>query len=115
MLDARALGPSTSSSSAQQNLRRGEEGRSTMSSTLQGFSEETLTELLRALRSRTSGHPDNPGLVASWPGVPEARMSAACGELSSRGHPIFRIAIPGRVTDGWAIRSGTDEPAGSIS
>jgi hypothetical protein len=82
-----------------------------MRSTVHGFSEETLTELLRALRSRTSGHPDNPGLVASWPGVSEAQMSAACGELMRRGHPIFRIAIPGRAADGWAIRSGTEEPA----
>jgi hypothetical protein len=86
-----------------------------MRSTGHGFSEETLTELLRALRSRTSGHPDNPGLVASWPGVPEAQMSAACGELMSRGHPIFRIAIPGRAVPGWAIRSGTDERDGRTS
>jgi hypothetical protein len=76
-----------------------------MRSTRPEFSEETLTELLRALRARTSTHSDNPGLVASWPGVPAARMDAACGELASRGHPVFRIAIPGRVVDGWAIRS----------
>jgi hypothetical protein len=81
-----------------------------MRSTVHVFSEETLTELLRALRARTAGHPENPGLVASWPGVPEALMSAACGELLARGHPIFRIAIPGRSADGWAIRSGTEEP-----
>jgi hypothetical protein len=72
------------------------------------FSDATLTELLRALRARTSGHPDNPGLVASWPGVRETRMDAACGELVGRGHPVFRIAIPGRDRDGWAIRSSTD-------
>jgi hypothetical protein len=49
---------------------------SSMRSTVQVFSEETLIELLRALRR----------------------------------HPIFRIAIPGRSADGWAIRSGTEEP-----
>ena len=81
-----------------------------MRSTQQEFSEETLTELLRALRARTSAHSDNPGLVASWPGVHESRMDAACGELASRGHPVFRIAIPGRVHDGWAIRSSTETP-----
>jgi hypothetical protein len=82
-----------------------------MRSTPVVFSEETLTELLRALRARTSAHPDNPGLVASWPGVREAQMAAACGELASRGHPIFSVSIPGRARDGWAIRSGTEEPA----
>ena len=75
------------------------------------FSEETLAELLRALRARTAGHPDNPGLVASWPGVPEGQMDAACGELTRRGHPMFRTAIPGRARDGWAIRSTTEQPA----
>jgi hypothetical protein len=79
-----------------------------MRSTRQEFSEETLTELLRALRARTSGHPDNPGLVASWPGVPESNMGAACGELAGRGYPVFRVAIPGRSRHGWAIRSATD-------
>ena len=82
-----------------------------MRSTRQEFSEETLTELLRALHARTSRHPDNPGLVASWPGVREARMNAACEELSKRGHPIFRVSIPGRAGSGWAIRSSTEEPA----
>jgi hypothetical protein len=80
-----------------------------MGSTYRVFSEETLTELLRALRARSARHPENPGLVASWPGVPEAQMAAACAELMGRGHPIFRIDIPGRSSDGWAIRSGTDE------
>ena len=72
------------------------------------FSDETLAELLRALQARTSTHPDNPGLVASWPGVRAARMDAACAELVRRGHPLFRAAIPGRSQDGWAIRSATD-------
>jgi hypothetical protein len=79
-----------------------------MRSTHPEFSEETLSELLRALRARTAGHPDNPGLVASWPAVPEARMDNACGELVARGHSLFRIAIPGRARDGWAIRSATE-------
>jgi hypothetical protein len=79
-----------------------------MRTTRQEFSEETLTELLRALRARTSRNPDNPGLVASWPGVPESRMDEACTELAGRGHPVFRVPIPGRSRHGWAIRSGTD-------
>jgi hypothetical protein len=91
-------------------LRRGKEGTDRMRSTHPEFSEETLSELLRALHARTSGHPDNPGLVASWPAVPETRMDAACGELAARGHALFRIAIPGRVHDGWAIRSTTQAP-----
>ena len=90
--------------------RRGEEGTVRMRSTHPEFSEETLGELLRALRARTAGHPDNPGLVASWPAVPETRMDAACGELAARGHSLFRIAIPGRAHDGWAIRSTTEAP-----
>jgi hypothetical protein len=47
-------------------------------------------------------------IVASWPGVRETLMDAACGELAARGHPVFRVAIPGRSRDGWAIRSTTD-------
>jgi hypothetical protein len=79
-----------------------------MRSTHPEFSEETLGELLRALQARTSRHPDNPGLVASWPGVRASRMDAACGELASRGHPVFRTPIPGRVVDGWSIRSSAE-------
>ena len=75
------------------------------------FTDETLGELLRALRARTSSHPDNPGLVASWPAVREGRMNAACGELAGRGHPVFRVAIPGRIHDGWAIRSTEEAPS----
>jgi hypothetical protein len=48
-----------------------------MPSTRHEFSETTLTELLRALRARTSRHPDNPDLIASWPGVREDRIAAA--------------------------------------
>ncbi len=72
------------------------------------FSDATLAELLRALEARTTSHPDNPGLVASWPGVREPRMDAACSELVRLGHPLFRAAIPGRSKDGWAIRGSTD-------
>jgi hypothetical protein len=79
-----------------------------MRSISQEFSEDTLTELLRALRARTSGHPDNPGLVASWPGVVESRMDAACSELASRGYPVFRVPIAGRNRHGWAIPSTAD-------
>jgi hypothetical protein len=86
-----------------------------MPSTLHGFSETTLTELLCAMRARASRHPDNPGLIASWPGVREDRMAAACAELLSRGHPVFRVSIPsanpGRTRDGWALRATPEQPA----
>jgi hypothetical protein len=82
-----------------------------MRSTHPEFSEQTLTELLRALHARTSGHPDNPGLVASWPGVRESQMNAACGELARRGHPVYKVSIPGRARGGWSIRSSADGPA----
>ena len=86
-----------------------------MPSTRDEFSDTTLTELLRALRARTSRHPDDPGLIASWPGVPEDRMAAACAELVGRGHPVFRVSIPsanpGRTRAGWAIDATTEEPA----
>jgi hypothetical protein len=42
--------------------------QSTMPATRHEFSDATLTELLRALRARTSRHPDNPGLIASGRG-----------------------------------------------
>jgi hypothetical protein len=78
------------------------------------FSEATLEELLRALRARTSTHPDNPGLIASWPRVREDRMAAACAVLVNRGHPLFKVSIPtakpGRTRDGWALRAETDDP-----
>jgi hypothetical protein len=91
-------------------LRRGKEGTDSMRSTHPEFSEATLFELLRALRARSSRHPDDPGLVASWPAVRETRMDAACGELAGRGYPVFRIAIPGRKRGGWAIRGTTEAP-----
>ena len=86
-----------------------------MPSTRHEFSDATLTELLRALRARTSGHPDNPGLIACWPGVREDRMASACAELLGRGHPVFRVSIPstnpGATREGWAVRATTEEPA----
>jgi hypothetical protein len=78
------------------------------------FSEQTLDQLLQALHARTASHPENPGLVAFWPGVREERMAAACGELRRRGHPVFRVAIdgalPGVTKDGWAIGAVSDQP-----
>jgi hypothetical protein len=83
-----------------------------MPSTHPEFSEATLTELLRALSARALGDPDNPGLIASWPGVREDRMAAACTELLGRGHPVFQVSIPsanpGRARVGWAVRSRTE-------
>jgi hypothetical protein len=77
------------------------------------FSEAALAELLRALHDRTSKHPDDPGLIASWPAIREDQMAAACAELIRRGHPLFRVLIsrPGFVDarDGWAIRAVSDQ------
>jgi hypothetical protein len=78
------------------------------------FSDRTLAGLLDAMRTRTRHHPDNPGLIACWPGVREDRMAAACAELRRRGHPVFRVAIeggkPGEPREGWAVAAATDEP-----
>ena len=78
------------------------------------FSDRTLTELLSALHARTARHPDNPGLIASWPGVREERMAAACGELRRRGHPVFRVYVEGTkqglTRSAWAIAAYTDQP-----
>ena len=79
------------------------------------FSDHTLSQLLDAMHARTADHPDNPGLIASWPGVREERMAAACAELRRRGYPVFRVAIegvkPGQPRDGWSVAAPTDEPA----
>ena len=81
----------------------------------QQFSEDDLTELLRALRVRAAAFPDNPGLIASWPGVREDQMSAACAELLARGHEVFRVSIPraqsGMSRDVWVLRAATDRPS----
>jgi hypothetical protein len=79
------------------------------------FSEATLSDLLNALQTRISGHPDNPGLIAFWPSVREDRMAAACTELLHRGHPLVRVPVrsahSGRTRDGWAVRVATEDPA----
>ena len=78
------------------------------------FDDRTLEHLLDALRARTTDHPYNPGLIASWPGIREDRMNAACTELWRRGHPVFRVSIdasgasPARY--GWALAGSSDEP-----
>ena len=74
-----------------------------------GFSDETLQELLDALRTRAATHPESPGLIACWPGVRENRMAAGCDELTRRGHAIDRVPVSGLATGttrtGWAVRS----------
>jgi hypothetical protein len=91
---------------------------SDMRATHPEFSDRTLHELLRALHARTTEHPDNPGLIASWPGVREERMAAACAELRRRGHPVFRVSIegakPGQTRDSWAVAATTDEPVSHL-
>jgi hypothetical protein len=75
-----------------------------------GFSAETMGELLRALRARATDHPESPGLIASWPGVLEARMSAACGELRRQGYAVRKVSIarPGaKGRGGWAVGGTT--------
>jgi anti-sigma regulatory factor (Ser/Thr protein kinase) len=69
-----------------------------------------MGELLRALRARAADHPESPGLIASWPGVPESRMPAACAELRRQGHAVHEVAIarPGsRTRRGWAVGGKT--------
>ena len=74
-----------------------------------GFSDEVLIGLLRALRARSASHPDNPWLVAFWPGVREEQMAAACGELIRRGHPITSVPLAGLrrgvARCGWTVRT----------
>jgi hypothetical protein len=71
------------------------------------FSERTLADLLRALRDRAASHPDNPGIIASWPAVREQRMAAACTELQRRGYPVQPVSITGwaseKTRSGWAL------------
>jgi hypothetical protein len=78
------------------------------------FSEQDLVELLEALRARATSHPDNPGLIACWPAVPEHRMASGCRELLRRGHPIRSVSIagwaPGKRRNGWAIQFEIPEP-----
>ena len=78
-----------------------------------GFSDETLQELLAALRARAASHPESPGLIACWPGVRENRMAAGCDELIRRGHAIDQVPLTGATTGAtrtaWAVR-GNDPP-----
>ena len=71
------------------------------------LSEQDLVDLLDALRARAASHPDNPGLIACWPGVPEHRMASGCRELLRRGHAIRSVSIagwaPGKLRNGWAV------------
>ena len=62
------------------------------------FSEQVLAELLDALRARAASHPDNPGIIASWPGVQQHSMAAACSELQRRGYPVQAVSVAG-----WAM------------
>ena len=71
------------------------------------FSEQSLAELLAALRARAASHPENPGLVACWPAVVEHRMAGACRELIRLGYPVKRVSVAvwagGEPRDGWAL------------
>ncbi len=71
------------------------------------LSEQDLVDLLEALRVRATSHPDNPGLIACWPAVPEHQMASGCRELLRRGHPIRSVSIagrePGKPRNGWAV------------
>ncbi len=79
------------------------------------FSEQMLTDLLNGLRARAASRPDNPGLVAFWPGVDEQRMAAACGELVRLGYPVERVTIAGwqggKSRSGWALGDGEPAPS----
>lgn len=79
------------------------------------FSEQTLADLLSALRARAVSRPDNPGLIAFWPGVDERRMAAACAELVRLGYPVQRVTIAGWQGDksrsGWALADNALEPS----
>ena len=81
------------------------------------FSDAALAELLRALRARSASHPDDPGLVASWPAVRRERMPAACAELRRRGHAVQRVsnpsAGPGSTGASWVI--GTKDDSAGLS
>jgi serine/threonine-protein kinase RsbW/stage II sporulation protein AB (anti-sigma F factor) len=75
------------------------------------FSDAAMSELMRAMRERAERHPENPGLIASWPGVPEARMPAACAELRRRGHAVREVSIGARHRRGWTVGPTMPTPA----
>ena len=71
------------------------------------FRDQTFVDLLGALRARAASHPDNPGLIAYWPTVPEHRMPPACSKLIRLGYRVRRVSIDGWVgveaRTGWAL------------
>src|SRR3954447_15777237 len=71
------------------------------------FSAETMGELLRALHTRATDHPQSPGLIASWPGVPETRRAPACAHPRRHGHAVHEVSIAGtsegKPRSGWAV------------
>jgi hypothetical protein len=70
-----------------------------------------MLELLRALRARAVEHPENPALIASWPGVRAERMPAACAELQLRGYAVREVAImlpTGKDRRGWMVEGTLD-------
>ena len=79
------------------------------------FSEQTLADLVSALRARAVSRPDNPGLIAFWPAVEERRMAAACAELVRLGYPVQRVSIAGwqggKARSGWALADSELEPS----
>ena len=79
------------------------------------FSEQTLADLVSALRARAVSCPDNPGLVAFWPGVEERRMAAACAELVRLGYPVQRVTTAGwqggKSRSGWALADSELAPS----
>lgn len=80
------------------------------------FSDQTMQELLRALRARAAEHPESPALIASWPGVPAERMAAACAELQRQGYAVREVPIvlPGaKDRRGWIVTEGTTTTSGA--
>lgn len=77
------------------------------------FSDQELAHLLAALRARAADHPENPGLVACWPAVPQHRMAAACRILALRGHPVEPVPVSGwqaeRVRNGWRYDARSEQ------
>lgn len=79
------------------------------------FSEQTLADLLGALRARAVSRPDSPGLIAFWPGLDEQRMAAACAELVRLGYPVRRVTVAGRQgcrsRSAWALTDSEPAPS----
>jgi anti-sigma regulatory factor (Ser/Thr protein kinase) len=82
------------------------------------FSDEAIHELLRALRARGVDHPESPGLIASWPGVPADRMPAACAQLERLGYPVREISVVSsrdKVSRGWVLGETNGDRAASAA